>query len=47
MEDVMKPYSEQQMKEAIDHFYRQQMLRLEFNLKSKDKIVLNDKKQAV
>ena len=35
------------IKEAKEHFYRQQMLRLEFNLKNKDKIVLNYKKQAV
>ena len=40
-------YTIRPIKEAGEHFYRQQMLRLEFNLKNKDKIVLNDKKQAV
>ena len=40
-------YTIQPINEARENFYRQQMLRLEFNLKNKDKIVLNNKKQAV
>ena len=40
-------YTIRPIKEAREYFYRQQMIKLEFNLKNKDKIVLNDKKQAV
>ncbi len=40
-------YTIRPIKEAIEHFYRQQMLKLEFSSKNKDKLFLNDKKQAV
>jgi len=40
-------YTIRPIKEAIEYFYRQQMIKLEFSSKNKDKIVLNDKKQAV
>ena len=40
-------YTIRPIKEVRENFYRQQMLRLEFSSKNKDKIVLNDKKQAV
>ena len=40
-------YIIQPIKEGKDYFYRQQMIKLEFSSKNKDKLVLNGKNQAV
>ena len=40
-------YTIRPIKEVIEHFYRQQMVKLEFSSKNKDKLFYNDKKQAV
>ena len=40
-------YTIQPIKEAKDYFYRQQMIKLEFDFKNKDKAFSNDKNQAV
>jgi len=35
------------IKEAKDYFYRRQMMKLEFNLRNKNKVFLDEKNQAV
>ena len=40
-------YNIQHLKEAREHFYRQQMIKLEFDLKNKNKIFSSEKNNAV
>ena len=40
-------YTIRPLNEARDHFYRQQMMKLEFNLRNKNKTFSSDKKKAV
>ena len=40
-------YTIRPIKEAQEHFYRRQMMKLEFNLRNKNKVFLNEKNQAV
>ena len=40
-------YTIQPIKEAKDYFYRQQMIKLEFDLKNKNKLFLRDENKAV
>ena len=40
-------YTIQPIKEAKDYFYRQQMIKLEFDFKNKNKLFLKDKNKAV
>ena len=40
-------YTIRPIKEAREHFYRRQMMKLEFNLRNKNKVFLDEKNQAV
>jgi len=40
-------YTIRPIKEVIEHFYRQQMIKLEFDLKNKNKTFLKEKNKAV
>lgn len=40
-------YTIRPLKEACEHFYRQQMIKLEFEFKNKNKAFLDEKNQAV
>ena len=40
-------YTIRPIEEAKDHFYRQQMIKLEFDLKNKNKLFLRDENKAV
>lgn len=40
-------YTIRSIKEAKDYFYRRQMMKLEFNLRNKNKAFLDEKNQAV
>ena len=40
-------YTIQPIREAKDYFYRRQMMKLEFNLRNKNKVFLDEKNQAV